>query len=92
MVVVNDPKKMCPRINVMTTVKMTPEFTELLDHFCEPVRNLGTKRNNYYLFPLDRPYVTSFVDFQKPYVRMFMRLLKFTSRLHFTYLQITYKK
>jgi hypothetical protein len=92
MVVVNDPKNVPARIKVMKAVKMTSEFTELLDRFCEPVRNLGTKRNNYYLFPLDRPYVTSFVDAQKPYVKMFMRLLKLASRLQFTYIQITYKK
>lgn len=92
MVVVNDPKIMTPSIKVFKAVKMTPEFTELLDRFCEPVRDLGTKRNNYYLFPLNRPYITSFVDVQKPYVKMFMRLLKLCSRLHFTYVQITYKK
>jgi hypothetical protein len=85
MVVVNTPENLDPKIVYLKFQKPVKSFLDLLDKFASPNRNLGIKRNNYYLFTLDAVYNIPADKVTKEY-KFFMTLCKKAAARYYTYI------
>jgi hypothetical protein len=85
MVVVNTKENLDPKILYLKFQKPVPSFLRLLDMFSAEGRHYGVKRNNYYLFTLDRVYALPRKLVSKEY-NYFMSLAKEASNRYFTYI------
>jgi hypothetical protein len=85
MVVVNTPDNLNPRISYLKFQNPVNSFLDMLDKFVSPSRNLGIKRNNYYLFTIDAIYNIPINKVTKEYI-LFMTICRKASAQYYTYI------
>jgi hypothetical protein len=85
MLVVNSKENLDIKILTIKFKKPLPSFLNLLDNLSTQGKNLGVKRNNYYVFTLDAVYVQPRTQMTKEY-RYFMSLAHKASSLFYTYI------
>lgn len=90
MVVVNDPAVRPTKFLQVHIKNKSDILIKLLDSFTQEGKNIGVKRNNYYILDINRIFAIPVSFITKEY-KILMLLIKHASRSLYTYLMITYE-